>query len=106
MSNLNDKLSRITSSQSSDWKEQAKFRRENREWLKKSAAIALKVLEALKTQQLSQKDLAQRTNISPQQVNKIVKGQENLTLETITNLEIVLGIKIIASTTDHSKSAA
>jgi plasmid maintenance system antidote protein VapI len=34
-------------------------------------------------------------NISPQQISKIVKGQENLTLETISNLEIALGIQII-----------
>jgi transcriptional regulator with XRE-family HTH domain len=33
--------------------------------------------------------------VSPQQISKIVKGQENLTLETIANLEIALGIKII-----------
>jgi plasmid maintenance system antidote protein VapI len=34
-------------------------------------------------------------NISPQQISKIVKGQENMTLETISNLEIALGIQII-----------
>lgn len=106
MSSLNEKLSKIASEQPSAWKEQAKYRRENREWLKKSAAIAVKVLDALKAQHLSQKDLAQRMDISPQQVNKIVKGQENLTLETISNLEIVLGIKIIDGTDGHNKSAA
>ena len=106
MSSLNEKLSKLTSGAPSDWKEQAKSRRENRAWLKKSAAIAVKVLEALKAQRLSQKDLALRMDISPQQVNKIVKGQENLTLETITNLEIALGIRIIDGSTDHNKSAA
>ena len=95
MNNLKEKLSKLASGQPSDWKEKAQYRRENREWLKKSAAIAVGVLDALKTQNLSQKDLAERMNISPQQISKIVKGEENLTLETISNLESALGIQIL-----------
>jgi ribosome-binding protein aMBF1 (putative translation factor) len=95
MNDLKEKLSNLTSDQPSNWKAKAKYRRENREWLKKSAAIAVKVLDALKAQNLSQKDLADRMNVSPQQINKIVRGQENLTLETISNLEIALGIQLI-----------
>lgn len=95
MNNLKEKLSSLASDQPSDWKAKAKYRRANREWLKKSAAIAVQVLNALKAQQLSQKDLAERLDISPQQISKIVKGQENLTLETISNLEIALDIQII-----------
>ena len=104
MNNLKEKLSNLASGQASDWKAKAKYRRENREWLKKSAAIAVRVLDALKTQDLSQKELAQRMNISPQQISKIVKGQENLTLETISNLEIALGIQIIDEKANHSKT--
>lgn len=94
MSNLKEKLAKIATGNPSDWKAKAKYRRENREWLKKSAAIAIRILDALKAQGLSQKDLAERMNVSPQQVNKIVQGQENLTLETISVLETALGIKI------------
>jgi hypothetical protein len=43
MNNLKDKLSTLVSDQPSDWKAKAKYRRENREWLKKSAAIAVRV---------------------------------------------------------------
>lgn len=106
MNNINKKLSNIASGKPSNWKTQARFRRENREWLKKSAAIAVRVLEVLKAQGLSQKDLAEKMNVSPQQVSKIIKGQENLTLETITNLEHALGIQIISGLLDGSKSAA
>ena len=106
MSNLKEKLSKIAFAQPSDWKTKAKYRRENHEWLKKSAAIAIKVLDALKEQHLSQKDLAKRMNVSPQQINKIVKGQENLTLETISNLEIALDIKIIDEKASHRKKRA
>jgi len=95
MSSLKEKLEKIESGQSSSWKESAKYRRENQDWLNKSAAIAVRVLDSLSTLQLTQKNLAERMGISPQQVNKIVKGQENLTLETISNLELALGIKII-----------
>jgi len=35
MNNLKEKLSKLASDQSSDWKAKAKYRRENREWLKK-----------------------------------------------------------------------
>jgi hypothetical protein len=48
MSNLYEKLSKLTSNQPSDWKAKAKYRRDNREWLKKSAVIAVKVLDELK----------------------------------------------------------
>jgi plasmid maintenance system antidote protein VapI len=40
-------------------------------------------------------------NVSAQQVNKIVSGRENLTLETIVKLEDVLDISILHST--HEK---
>jgi ribosome-binding protein aMBF1 (putative translation factor) len=104
MNNLKDKLATLVFDQPSDWKAKAKYRRENREWLKKSAAIAIRVLDTLKAQNLSQKELAERMNISPQQISKIVKGQENLTLETISNLEIALGIQIIDDKANHSRT--
>jgi plasmid maintenance system antidote protein VapI len=94
MNKLKEKLSKLASDQPSQWKAKAQFRRQNREWLKKSASIAVSVLDALKTQNLSQKDLAARMNVSTQQISTIVKGQENLTLETISNLETALGTSL------------
>lgn len=75
--------------------ERARWRRENRDWLEKSSRIAVSVLLAIKEYGWSQKQLAERMEVSPQQVNKIVKGQENLTLSTISKLENVLGISLI-----------
>lgn len=69
-------------------------RMENHSWLKHSQKIALKVLATLKEQGLSQKDLAERMQVSPQIVNRWVKGQENFTLETIGKIEKALGIQI------------
>ena len=95
MNNLKEKLYSLSSDESSDWKAETRYREENWAWLKKSAVIAVRVLDALKAQGLSQKELAERMKVSPQQINKIVKGQENLTLETISNLEMALGVQIL-----------
>jgi len=86
---------KLVTGEDSSWAEATKWRSENKGWLQKSAAIALKVLRTLRERGLSQKDLAERLSISAQQVSKILKGNENLTLETITKLENALEIKLI-----------
>lgn len=45
VNNLKEKLYSLASDQPSDWKAKAKCRRENREQLKKPAAIAVRVLD-------------------------------------------------------------
>lgn len=42
-------------------------------------------------------DLAAAMKVSPPQITKIVKGQENLTLETQVRLQEILDIPILAS---------
>jgi len=79
----------------SKWLEQAKWRAENEAWLDVSSAIAIKILRWLRANGMTQKELAERLDYSPQYVSKIVKGSENLTLETITKIEKVLEIKLI-----------
>jgi transcriptional regulator with XRE-family HTH domain len=63
--------------------------------LKKSQAIALKILRHIRANGISQKDLAERLNVAPQQVNRWVKGGENFTLETISKIENALDIQLI-----------
>jgi transcriptional regulator with XRE-family HTH domain len=43
--------------------------------------------------------------VTPQQVNKIVKGNQNLTLDTITKLQDILGISILISHIEHSNQS-
>jgi plasmid maintenance system antidote protein VapI len=76
------------------WLEKARYRRENRSWLRKSQRIAVRVLSVLNEKGMQQKELAEAMDVSPQQVSKIVKGKQNLTLETISKLESVLGVKL------------
>jgi len=103
MNNKNniEKFKSLVSEEKSGWLEKAKKRQENKEWLKHSQKIAVKILRTLRMNKAdktgigSQKELALALNVSPQQVNKIVKGSENLTLETISNLEQALNISLV-----------
>lgn len=79
------------------WWEKAQWRRENRRWLRYSGYIALKVQGRLEELSLSQKELAERLSCSPQYVSKLLKGSENLTLDTISKLEECLGLDLIHS---------
>ncbi|MFM9949429.1 MAG: multiprotein-bridging factor 1 family protein [Saprospiraceae bacterium] len=79
----------------SKWLEQAKWRAENEAWLDISFSIALAIGRWLRANGMSQKELAERLGYSPQYVSKILKGSENLTLETISKIEKVLDIKLI-----------
>jgi transcriptional regulator with XRE-family HTH domain len=89
-----DKLNKLASGKSK-WMEEAEARQKNKSWLKHSQKIAIKVLMALREEGIKQKQLAERIGVSPQQINKIVKGRENLTLETISKLENALNIKLL-----------
>lgn len=77
------------------WLKDAKYRRANRKWLRKSQDIALRILDVLDEKDMQQKELAEALDVSPQQISKIVKGKQNLTLETISKLEQVLGVELI-----------
>lgn len=71
------------------------WRAENQGWLKNAHAVALKILQTLKSKKMTQKGLAELMQVSPQQVNKWVKGKENFTFETISKIEAALGIELI-----------
>ena len=111
---ISDKLNLIIANEPSKWLEEADYRFENKAWLQKSQAIALKILRHIRANSISQKDLAERLNVSPQQVNKWVKGSENFTLDTISKIENALGIQLISvvdapknekSVASHNKEA-
>jgi ribosome-binding protein aMBF1 (putative translation factor) len=94
-SSSREKFLAMVSETPSTWSEEAQWRIDNEGWLKKSAAIAKRVLRYLHSQKLSQSELAERMGVTRQQVNKILKGNENLTLETIYKLEKALNIELM-----------
>ncbi|MCS6796789.1 MAG: helix-turn-helix domain-containing protein, partial [Raineya sp.] len=65
------------------WMADQEWRMQNADWIRLSQKIALRILHTLDQKGWTQKDLADKMNVSPQQINKICKGNENLTLETI-----------------------
>ncbi len=95
MSEIRRKLGALSKGESSEWAAKAQWRKENRAWLKKSQAIAFEVLEALDEKKITQKKLAGQMHVTPQYINNIVKGKENLTLETIAKLEKALSIELM-----------
>ena len=64
-------------------------------WLRLSQKIAVKVLLQMKEEGLTQKALAERMDCTQQYVSKILKGRENMSLDTLSKLEDALGISLI-----------
>lgn len=93
---IKNKLRSRISNKKSNWLEQAEFYEKNKDWLDKSALIAMKILRHLRANKITQKDLAEKLSVSPQYINKIVKGKENLSLETICKIEKVLEIELVS----------
>jgi plasmid maintenance system antidote protein VapI len=94
-----------------DWLAEARERQHNEGWLTMSAAIAVRILTYLRENKITQKELATQLGYSPQYVNKVVKGSENLTLETIVRIEKTLGFKLIKvlpidATIEHKTTVA
>jgi transcriptional regulator with XRE-family HTH domain len=57
--------------------------------------IVLRINQILKAKGYTQKDLAEKMNKKPSEINKWLKGNHNLTLKTLAKLEAELGEPII-----------
>lgn len=97
MSNI-DKLKAISTPVEEDWLKIAEEWEKEDVYLEKSTRIAVTVLSILRERKMTKQDLAEKMGVSAQYVSKIVKGNENLTLETITKLEKALGVELISIT--------
>ncbi|WP_338768024.1 helix-turn-helix transcriptional regulator [Bernardetia sp. ABR2-2B] len=100
---LQKKLDTLTAGKKSSWEKEAKYRQANRKWLRYSRKIAIKINRHLKDNGMQKQELATLLNVSPQQVSKIVKGRENLTLQTISNIEKALGISLLGLDSNREK---
>lgn len=89
-------LRKHVSATPSKWREKAEWRRKNRLWLKKSQQIAVLIIACIEDSNMSQKELAKKMGVKPQYVSKILQGNSNLTLETISKLEAVLHLEIVS----------
>ena len=69
--------------------------REDLPWMEYSQQIALEVLEMLDQKNITQKAFAELLAVSPQAVNKWLRGKENFTIETIAKIERALGMRLL-----------
>lgn len=89
------KLKEHQSSTPSKWRENAEWRMANKSWLRYSQRIAMMMLERMEELHMSQKQLSELMGCSQQYVSKVLKGQENLSLETLSKIERCLDLQII-----------
>lgn len=83
------------SKKDAEWKKEAEERKSARKESRKSGMIATQLAFYMKTNGVSQTDLGKLVGVSPQQISKILKGRENLTLGTIEKIESALNIELI-----------
>jgi len=57
--------------------------------------IAMKMLDRMEELGLTQKMLAERMGCSQQYVSKVLRGRENLSLETLCKIENALNLQIV-----------
>lgn len=73
----------------------AENRKKNRRTLRKSQEIALTLHYHLRNKGMTQKEFADKLGVSAVYVGKLLRGGENLTLETICKLEEVIGEELM-----------
>lgn len=101
MKSTNEIISNLKKHQSSTpskWRENAEWRLANKSWLRYSQHIAMMMLDKMEELKMSQKQLSELMGCSQQYVSKVLKGQENLSLETLSKIERCLKIKILSLT--------
>lgn len=88
-------LKKHGSSTPSKWRENAEWRMANKSWLRYSQRIAMMMLDKMEEMGLTQKAVAERMGCSQQYISRVLKGTENLSIETISKIEDALGLQIL-----------
>lgn len=69
---------------------------ETRIFVRQYADIVVRINELLLRKGYTQKDLAEKLQKKPSEINKWLKGTHNITLKTLAKMEAVLGAPIIS----------
>ena len=99
MKSTNEIISNLKKHQSSTpskWRENAEWRIANKSWLRYSQHIAMMMLDKMEELKMNQKKLSELMGCSQQYISKVLKGQENLSLETLSKIERCLKIQILS----------
>lgn len=89
------KLNQHRSGSPSKWRYNAEWRLANKSWLRYSQRIAMIMLDRMDELGLTQKLLAERMGCSQQYISRVLKGTENLSIETISKIESALELEIL-----------
>ena len=67
---------------------------EVKDWEKYSRQIVIAMSKRMEELGMTQQMLAEKMNCTQQYVSKVLKGQKNMSLETLCKIESTLGIEI------------
>ena len=88
------------------WVSKSNVEIENGEELLACRRIILKIVRYMKDNKMSQKDLADKLNVSPQYINKLIHGQDlDLKVTTVMRYGRILGLKLIVLPEDEIVSS-
>ncbi len=99
MRSSNEIVSKLKEHQSlspSKWREHSEWRMANKSWLQYSQHIAMIMLDKMEELGMTPKQLSEHMGCSQQYVSSVLKGQENLSLETLIKIERCLQITILS----------
>ena len=84
-----------------NWISKSKTEIENEEELLACRRIILKIVRYMKDNKMNQKKLAEKLNVSPQYINKLLHGQDlDLKITTALRYGRILGIQLIVLSED------
>lgn len=89
------KMKEISRQMTQAERQEIEQRDENRDWLALSAKFALLLRHILRSENMTQKDLASRMGVSCPQITKLLSGKENISLQTIAKAERALGRSLV-----------
>lgn len=74
----------------------ARIKPETQRYVRLNMAIAMRVADILQKNGWTQKDLAKKMGKSESEISKWLSGSHNLTLRSISKMETVLGVDVLA----------
>lgn len=94
MAKAGKNLNQIVSKTATKWKERAKKDRTNRKQISRAQKFALELMDYMEEHEITQKELAHKMKVTPQQVNKILRAKSNLTFDTLDKISNALEVEI------------
>lgn len=84
------------------WISKSKYEIDNEEEILACRRIILKIVRYMKDNNMTQRELAEKLNVSPQYINKLIHGQNSdLKISTALRYGRILGLKLIVLPEDN-----